>query len=96
MGCIFCTTAGAVVVNVLGVSVPAALPCLVQAGLPEVDDERFYEAIRGRLVTALLQLDSSVASEETFVSLVLPFVCLGCTEFDDVTGTHFVLRAGTC
>ncbi|PHJ23278.1 transmembrane protein, partial [Cystoisospora suis] len=57
-----------------------------KAGLPQVDDERFYEAVRSRLVEALLQLDISAVSEEDFVSILFPLICMGCTEFDDVTG----------
>ncbi|ESS28350.1 putative transmembrane protein [Toxoplasma gondii VEG] len=57
-----------------------------QIGLPAVDDESFYHAFRSRLAVRLLQPDALEASEEEFARSVLPFVCLGCTEFDDVTG----------
>ncbi|PFH37598.1 hypothetical protein BESB_040560 [Besnoitia besnoiti] len=58
-----------------------------QMGLPAVDDESFYHAFRSRLAVALLEPDALEASEEEFTRGVLPFVRLGCTEFDDVTGT---------
>ncbi|CBZ55636.1 hypothetical protein NCLIV_060610 [Neospora caninum Liverpool] len=57
-----------------------------QMGLPAVDDESFYHAFRSRLAVRLLQPDAVAATEEEFARSVLPFVCLGCTEFDDVTG----------
>ncbi|KEP60126.1 UNVERIFIED_CONTAM: hypothetical protein HHA_307860 [Hammondia hammondi] len=57
-----------------------------QIGVPAVDDESFYHAFRSRLAVRLLQPDALEATEEEFARSVLPFVCLGCTEFDDVTG----------